>query len=774
MTDIIEAHDLSWHYMPLTADGQPVQALNHVSLSVRQGEFLAVTGATGAGKSTLCLALTGLIPSSVDGFMHGQVLVNGDDTSQVAVADIARHVGYVQQEPRAQLFSITVEDEIAFPLENMGVHYDQMDRRITETLNLVSMNEFRRRKPTALSGGQMQRVAIAAALVGEPDVLILDEPTAALDAAGKSEVFAALEAIRSQRPITIVMAEQETDWIEQCADRVIVMDEGRIIRQGDPALFADEPELFIRNGIELPEACEMAWELNEAECQVESAEGADSSGNVDDANGGHAYHAYRFATAAEALSTLNNGGLAVLGGHPAEFLAPAVSAVSSDVSTVSASSAESGAASPIRQCAGARVGSDTLPEENSTFSSPAAPSNADSVHALHLTPVVHAKASSMPPPISPSPPSLSVSAQSMRTEEHNPSNQSGPSSQPISSQQQQHSPHRNSPDRQLSSGIVISHLCYSYDDSPAFSDISMEIPGGTFLALLGRNGSGKTTLAKHLNGLLTPTSGSVTVDGLDTSKHPIGVLAQHVGMVFQNPDDQIFCSSVRDEIAFGPKSIGYDDDQVRQLTDDAIRQFGLRNLSDAPPATLGYGDRKKVAIASVLAMNSGIIVLDEPTAGLDRATADQLLDMLSELNAQGVTVIVISHDMRTVARYCSHAAVLGDGRLLGFGTARDILTDTALLSKAGCAVALAVQASLALGVEPHEAAMTPGEFAMRFVPVQSALRTPHAPSTLSVLPSPSSTAVQLTQPEFPAMHAQTGAAQVEPPAAPTSECRDER
>jgi energy-coupling factor transport system ATP-binding protein len=575
------------------------------------------------------------------------------------VADIARHVGYVQQEPRAQLFSITVEDEIAFPLENMGVPYDQMDRRITEALDLVSMNEFRRRKPTALSGGQMQRVAIAAALVGEPDVLILDEPTAALDAAGKSEVFAALEAIRRQRSITIVMAEQETDWIAQCADRVIVMDEGRIIRQGNPALFADEPELFISHGIELPEACEMAWKLNEAERHVESADGADSLGGTGDADGSHAY---RFATAAEALRALERGGLAALDRQP---------------------------------------------------------------------------------------------------------------SQPISSNSSSIA-RRNSPDRQLSSGIVISHLCYSYDDSPAFSDISMEIPGGTLLALLGRNGSGKTTLAKHLNGLLTPTSGSVTVDGLDTSKHPIGVLAQHVGMVFQNPDDQIFCSSVRDEIAFGPKSIGYDDDQVRQLTDDAIRQFGLRNLSDAPPATLGYGDRKKVAIASVLAMNSGIIVLDEPTAGLDRATADQLLDMLSELNAQGVTVIVISHDMRTVARYCSHAAVLGDGRLLGFGTARDILTDTALLSKAGCAVALAVQASLALGVEPHEAAMTPGEFAMRFVPVQSALRTPHAPSTLSVLPSPSSTAVQLTQPEFPAMHAQTGAARVEPPAAPTSECRDER
>ncbi|MCI1674176.1 MAG: energy-coupling factor ABC transporter ATP-binding protein [Bifidobacterium tibiigranuli] len=670
MTDIIEAHDLSWHYMPLTADGQPVQALDHVSLSVRQGEFLAVTGATGAGKSTLCLALTGLIPSSVDGFMHGQVLVNGDDTNQVAVADIARHVGYVQQEPRAQLFSITVEDEIAFPLENMGVPYDQMDRRITDALNLVSMNEFRKRKPTALSGGQMQRVAIAAALVSEPDVLILDEPTAALDSAGKSEVFAALETIRNQRPITIVMAEQETDWITQFTDRVIVMDEGRIIRQGDPALFADEPELFISNGIELPEACEMAWKLNEAE---HCTEGVDSSGNVDDANGGHAYH---FATADEALRALSNGGLAALGGQQVE----------SHASTVSS------AQSPLTS-----------------------------------------------PPMPPMPFASTQSVQAMQPERRNLTNQADQPRQQVRTSQQ-HSSRRNSPDRQLSSGIAISHLSYSYDDSPALSDVSLSIPSGMFLALLGRNGSGKTTLAKHLNGLLTPTSGSVTVDGLDTSKYPIGVLAQHVGMVFQNPDDQIFCSSVRDEIAFGPKSIGYDAANVQQLTDDVIRQFGLHDLSDAPPATLGYGDRKKVAIASVFAMNSGIIVLDEPTAGLNRAMADQLLGILANLNAQGVTVIIISHDMRAVARICSHAAVLDDGRLLGFDTTRDILTDTALLSKAGCAVPLAVQASLALGVEPHEAALTPSEFAARFVPATRAQS-------------------DATQPKSPT---------------PTPECRDER
>jgi energy-coupling factor transporter ATP-binding protein EcfA2 len=499
----------------------------------------------------------------------------------------------------------------------------------------------------------MQRVAIAAALVNEPDVLILDEPTAALDAAGEAEVFAALETIRGERAITIVIAEQRTDRLAQFADRVIVMDKGRIIEQGGRTLFADEPELFLSHGIELPEPCEIAWKLNEIARRAGATDGC---------------RPYRFATAHEALRTLGKGRLTAFGGRPFEF---------------------------------------------------------------HATASLYLRSLPMSLSMPPEAPAPAQSSQALRPERHDLPNQAGQPEQPVDTKRQYPS-HRNSTGRQLSSGITISHLCYSYDQSPALNDVTMEITSGMFLALLGRNGSGKTTLAKHLNGLLTPASGTVTVDGLDTGKHPIGVLARHVGMVFQNPGDQIFCSSVHDEIAFGPKSIGYDDDQVHQLTDNAMCQFGLQSLRDAPPATLGYGDRKKVAIASVLAMNSGIIVLDEPTAGLDRKLADQLLAILTDLNAQGVTVIIVSHDMRAVARICSHAAVLDAGHLLAFGTTREILTDTALLSKAGCAIPFAVQASLALdadarGAKSHEAALTPDEFAARFVPVTSHQSLPNHP-----------------------------------------------
>ena len=259
---IIHTEKLGWFYMPLTDEGSPIQALNDISIEIMEGEFVSIVGATGAGKSTLCLALTGLIPNSIDGSFKGEVTILGHNTRKAEVAEIARDVGYVQQEPKSQLFSITVEDEIAFPLENLGVPPSQMDERITQALDLVSMTNLRKRKPTSLSGGQMQRVALAAALVSEPKVLILDEPTSALDPVGKTEVFKALDTIRSKRSLTIVMAEQESDEVVKSSDRILVMDSGKIIAQGAPDIFAKDTDLFLDLGINIPEPCEIAQLLN--------------------------------------------------------------------------------------------------------------------------------------------------------------------------------------------------------------------------------------------------------------------------------------------------------------------------------------------------------------------------------------------------------------------------------------------------------------------------------------------------------------------------------
>lgn len=246
---MITVRDLGWKYAPLTDGGKPVESLKRVSFDIRSGSFVGIIGPTGAGKSTLCMALAGIIPNLADGTMSGVVEVNGMNTSRHSVSALSERVGYVQQDPEAQLFCSSVEDEIAFPLENRGVAPNIIDKQIDIMLDLVGMAGYRKRVPTSLSGGQMQRVAIAAALAAEPDVLILDEPTAALDPEGKQEVFDVLERIRQTRSMTVIMAEQDTEHIAYWADQVLFMVNGEVVRNGDASLFTRERRLLESSGV---------------------------------------------------------------------------------------------------------------------------------------------------------------------------------------------------------------------------------------------------------------------------------------------------------------------------------------------------------------------------------------------------------------------------------------------------------------------------------------------------------------------------------------------
>ena len=491
---MITVRDLSWQYAPLVDGGRPVDSLKHVSFDIKAGSFVGIIGPTGAGKSTLCMALAGIIPNLADGTMTGLVEVNGMNTSRHSVSALSERVGYVQQDPESQLFCASVEDEIAFPLENRGVAPEIIEQQIDAMLDLVGMTGYRKRVPTSLSGGQMQRVAIAAALAAEPDVLILDEPTAALDPEGKQEVFDVLERIRRTRSMTVIMAEQDTEHIAYWADQVLFMVNGELVRNGDASLFTREKGLL--------------------------------------------------------------------------------------------------------ESAGVQVVEDALPQ----------------VKAVHKN---------------------------------------------------------KKTDKPVDTVISLDQVSYRYGQggnaSQALDDVTVDIARGSFVGLIGRNGSGKSTLAKHLNGLFKPTHGTVTVDGLDTSKHSVGEMAAHVGFVFQNPDHQIFCSTTKDEIAFGPTALGLDGATVFKRVDEMMTLFDLHRYEDISPATLGYGERRAVALSSVIAMRTPILVLDEPTAGLDHRLAARFLGTIEKLNRRGVTIIMISHDMRAVYRYCTHVMELEDGRMVQYG-----------------------------------------------------------------------------------------------------------
>jgi ABC-type cobalt transport system, ATPase component len=219
-------------------------ALKGLDFTVEQGEFIGIVGRNGAGKTTLCAALTGLVPLFFKGAYGGSVQIDGIEVRKSKLSDLVRKVGMVFQNPETQITGAreTVTEELAFGLENLGVSKPEMRRRIDHALRLLEIEHLRERNPFSLSGGQMQRVAIASSLVMQPEVMVLDEPTSQLDPRGTEEVFKAIKNLSAQG-ITIIMVEHKIEKIAEYADRILAMDQGRIIANGFPS------EVFSTEGL---------------------------------------------------------------------------------------------------------------------------------------------------------------------------------------------------------------------------------------------------------------------------------------------------------------------------------------------------------------------------------------------------------------------------------------------------------------------------------------------------------------------------------------------
>ena len=226
--EIIQIENLTYQY---AHTDKP--ALVDINLSIKKGEYLAIIGPCGAGKTSLALSLNGIVPHMTVGEMRGKVLVDGIDTTQTQVRDLAHIVGMVFDNPEYQLSQSTVLSEMAIGLENIGIPRDEMLKRIAEALEIVGLSGLEERSPLALSGGQQQRLAIAAALSMYPKVLVLDEPTSNLDPMGKEEVFAVAARLNQEKQMTVVIVEHEVEVIASYADRVIVLDKGQIVNSGN-------------------------------------------------------------------------------------------------------------------------------------------------------------------------------------------------------------------------------------------------------------------------------------------------------------------------------------------------------------------------------------------------------------------------------------------------------------------------------------------------------------------------------------------------------------
>jgi energy-coupling factor transport system ATP-binding protein len=231
--------------------------------------------------------------------------------------------------------------------------------------------------------------------------------------------------------------------------------------------------------------------------------------------------------------------------------------------------------------------------------------------------------------------------------------------------------------------ISVEDVWFSYDtEVMALQGVSLKIGKGETIALIGQNGGGKTTLAKHFNGLLKPTKGRVMVNNVDTKSTSVNKLAFIVGYVFQNPAHQIFSSTVRDEVSFGPRNARLSEEEIARRTAEAIEKVGLNGFEDTHPYDLDYGKQKLLTVASIISMRPEVYCLDEPTTGQDHRGRWKVAELIRKLNESGATVIVITHDMRFVAEVVKRVILMADGNVLADLPTKEMFKRTDLLRSA--------------------------------------------------------------------------------------------
>ncbi len=483
---MIRADNITFAYAPRQPGGEPNEVLTDCSLRLDAGQAIAVMGATGAGKSTLSYVLAGLAPRHTGGTLSGSLSIAGRNV--VAEPPAIDSVGLLFQDAATQLFNTSVEDEIAWGLEAMGLPAAEIGRRIEAGLTRFELVRDRRRAPWTLSGGQQKRLALAALWAMRPRILVLDEPLGGLDPEGREEVLTALQGLRETGTALMVMTLRP-----ETAGRL-----GAVSLLADGHLSAPAP---------LPELLRRTDEL--------------------------------IATG---------------------LLLPT------------------------------SLWPDLGPKRAMDAAQPA---------------------------------------------------------------------------------VDIRSLRFRYArEAEVLHGIDLRIPEGQFVAVVGANGAGKSTLVRHLNGLLRPTGGEVEILGTPIGKRSTGEMARQVGFLFQRPEQQLFAPTVREELAYGPTRLGMD--AVDQRVASILDRFGLQNVADIPPALLGYGARRTVTLASLAALSTPIVVLDEPTVGLDGRGLGQLLTWFSDLRAEGVTIILVTHELDLAVR-ADRVIALKAGHIVDDGEPSSVL-----------------------------------------------------------------------------------------------------
>lgn len=565
-------------------DGGASWALDGVDLRVAGGERVCVVGANGSGKSTLARILAGLAaPDSGSVALLGEhVFDERSGADPDAYRRARRGIGAVFQNPEDQIVTTVVEDDVAFGPENLGVARDGIGRRIDGALRAVGMAAFRGADPTVMSGGQQQRVAIAGTLAMAPSMIVLDEPTAMLDAAARGEVMRILDALQS-RGVAIVLITHHDDETAH-ADRVIHMADGRIVAVEDAACAA-RPETAARG---------------------EAGAAPDASGPADPADSTRSTDSAESADPARS-TTPEKPEASTRSAAPMDPPAPTASTAPMTHAKPAASSTSADAAGTAHQ------GAERLPASAAPAApaGPTEPMHADAAAVKALSdagPAVTAPAASESDPDSPG----------GRTAQERP----GPAV-----------------------AVDHVSFSYPGAAAPVLDDVSFTVRRGETVAIMGRNGAGKSTLARLLCALERPGAGSIAICGVPTGgrRRERRELRRHIGYVMQHPERQLFADTVAQDVAYGPTNQGLPAEEVRARVDEALRLLRIEHIADRSPFALSGGQQRLAAIAGVIACHPDVLVLDEPTASLDAAATARIHELIRALRRRGVTVLIITH-----------------------------------------------------------------------------------------------------------------------------------